>query len=298
MIQLGGQNCTPARIALGTAQFGLAYGVSNEAGQVADSRVDEILRLGERAGMGTLDTAIAYGSSEEVLGRHRVDGWRVVSKLPAHPEGCEDIGAWVDAQLRASLLRLRVDRLHALLLHRPQQLLLPGGASLFAALERARAHGLVTKIGISIYGPEELDALSGHFAFDIVQGPFNVVDRRLADSSWLARLQDKGCEFHARSAFMQGLLLMGADSRPAYFKRWTELWTAWEAWLAETGMTPLRACMAHVLAQPGIDQVVVGVTSPGQLDEILSAACEGPGAPPSLRSLDPDLVIPPRWRIS
>ena len=298
MIQLGKQNFTPAKIALGTAQFGLAYGVSNDAGQVTDSRVDEILRLGERAGMGILDTAIAYGNSEDVLGRHRVDGWRVVSKLPAHPDGCEDIGEWVSAQLRASLLRLRVDRLHAFLLHRPEQLLLPGGPSLFAALERARADGLVTKIGVSVYGPDELEALSGRFAFDVVQGPFNVVDRRLADSGWLSRLQDQGCEFHARSVFMQGLLLMGAESRPAYFDRWVEVWSGWEAWLAETGMTPLRACMAHALAQPGIDQVVVGVTSSRELDEILSTACEGPAAPPSLRSLDPDLVIPSRWRIS
>ena len=80
MVDVPNQNSS--RLALGTAQFGMDYGVSNESGQVAQEQAGEILRLAWRAGINTLDTAIAYGESEEVLGKAGVQGWKVVSKLP------------------------------------------------------------------------------------------------------------------------------------------------------------------------------------------------------------------------
>ena len=56
------------RIALGTAQFGLDYGVANQAGQISPSAAKAILSLATKNELDTLDTAIAYGNSEAVLG--------------------------------------------------------------------------------------------------------------------------------------------------------------------------------------------------------------------------------------
>ena len=81
-----------------------------------------------------------------------------------------------------------------------------------------KRQGLVNKIGI-LYGPDDLDKLAG-FDFDIVQAPMNIIDRRLKNSGWLERLNNKGIETHIRSAFLQGLLLMPPDNRPEYFKPW------------------------------------------------------------------------------
>jgi len=284
------------RVALGTVQFGLPYGIANATGQVARDDAAAILRDALSAGVDMLDTAIGYGDSERRLGEIGVAGWRIVSKLPAIPESCADVESWAHESIDGTLARLRVSKLHGLLLHRSQELCGPRGAELRRALESVRASGKVAKIGVSVYGPEELDALTGSGPFDLVQAPFNVLDRRLQTSGWLARLSAGGTEIHTRSAFLQGLLLMPESERPARFLRWQPLWKAWGDWLAIERTTPLEACLRFVLSERLIDRVIVGVDRVGQLREILGTLNLSPLVPPAaLASDDPDLINPSRW---
>jgi aryl-alcohol dehydrogenase-like predicted oxidoreductase len=283
-------------IVLGTVQFGLAYGVANSAGPPSDEQATTILRIARRGGIRTLDTAVAYGNSEARLGELGVANLQVMSKLPPLPDDCADVAGWVRDQVAGSLQRLRIDRLHGLSLHRPEQLLEASGGELYRALCSLREQGLVEKIGISIYQPDELERLFAEYRFDMVQSPFNVFDRRLLTSGWIDRLAALGCELHVRSIFLQGLLLMPAAERPAYFTRWPELLAEWDRWLHETGVSALQACLGFALAQAGIAKAIVGVDGPGQLEEILLAA-DAPllPVPDELFSTDPDLLNPSRW---
>ena len=145
--------------------------------------------------------------------------------------------------------------------HRPEQLLSTQGDALYRALATLKDQGKIEKVGISIYSPDELDAIWPHFQFDLVQAPFNIIDRRLAASGWLTRLHQVKTEVHIRSVFLQGLLLMQAANRPATFNRWQPLWDQWHHWLDNQVLT-LEACMGFVLSEPKIDRVVVGVDSP------------------------------------
>jgi aryl-alcohol dehydrogenase-like predicted oxidoreductase len=284
------------KLALGTVQFGLSYGVANAGGQISLEEGRRILRDARACDIGLLDTALAYGDSETRLGEIGVDGWRVVSKLPAVPDDCTDVAAWARESVLTSLQHLGVPSLYGLLLHRPDQLLTPVGERLYGALEGLKREGLVARIGISIYEPVELDTLAGRFAFDIVQAPFNLLDRRLIDSGWLARLKSLGTELHVRSVFLQGLLLMARSQRPSKFGRWQPLWTRWDSWLGETQLSPLQACLRYALGFPEIDAVIVGVDSAAQLAEIVRAS-EGPSlsVPPELATTDPSLLNPARW---
>ena len=284
------------KLALGTAQFGLEYGIANQQGRVSRDDVESIVRHARAAGLDTLDTAIAYGDCEQQLGEIGVSDWQIVSKLPAMSDDCRDVADWITGSAQASLRRLRVDRLHGLLLHRPHQLVEPRGAQLYRALEQLRTDGLVAKIGVSIYESSELDALCGPFHFDLIQAPFNLFDRRLIESGWMSRLAARGTELHVRSVFLQGLLLMPRDNRPPGFDRWAPLWKRYEDWLGQAGVTPLQACLRHASSFPEIAKVIVGVDSLRHLTEILEAA-EGP-APEGSEALgtdDPDLINPSRW---
>jgi hypothetical protein len=284
------------RLALGTVQFGTSYGVANASGQVSVEEARRILAQARANGIDMLDTAIAYGDSEARLGAIGVANWRVVSKLPTLPADVANVAEWVRAGVRGSLSRLGVSKLYALLLHRPAQLLSPEGDALYRALESVRSEGLVSRIGISIYEPAELDGLVGRFPVDVVQAPFNVLDRRLVESGWLARLKARGAELHVRSVFLQGLLLMPAGERPRKFRRWQSLWDGWDAWLAQTGLSPLEACVRYVLSFAEIDAAVVGVDSSTQLAQIVaSGRGELPVVPASLRCSDADLLNPARW---
>ena len=286
------------RLALGTVQFGLPYGIANVSGRVSVEEGRRILDSARQAGIDTLDTAIAYGDSEAVLGRIGIPDWRVVSKLPVMPEGVGDVGAWVASELNASLKRLNVDQLDGLLLHRPSQLFEPQGQALLSALQEVKEAGLVRKIGVSVYGPEEIDALFKLAHFDIVQAPMNILDRRLVDSGCLHRLKAAGVEVHTRSAFLQGLLLMSTEQRPAKFDRWHGIWHEWSRWLAETEMTALEACLRYAFSNAAVDRVLVGVDGENQLNQILEAI----GAAPTLPSLpgfgevvDKELINPALW---
>jgi aryl-alcohol dehydrogenase-like predicted oxidoreductase len=286
------------KFALGTAQFGLNYGIANQQGQVSRDEVKAILDLARDCGMDTLDTAIAYGQSEQRLGEIGIENWQVVSKLPAVPEDCHDITNWVADAVNKSRQRLKVRSLYGLLLHRPQQLLEKDGDRLDNALQQLKQNGVVRKIGVSIYAPAELDTLFSRYQFDIVQAPFNIIDRRLIDSDWMSQLADQGTELHVRSVFLQGLLLVKPTDRPQKFTRWSVLWAKWDAWLKEVELTPLEACIGFVLSFKDIAKVIIGVDSLSHLREILMAA----GSPmmhypAELKSSDQDLLNPARWNL-
>lgn len=292
------KNASVRRLALGTVQFGLSYGVANESGQVSRNEASAILEKAWAAGIDTLDTAIAYGESEQRLGEIGVDTWHVVTKLPARSDTSTKVNDWVQQSVECSLERLNVNRLHGLLLHLSQQLLEPQGQELYAALLELKEKGYVEKIGVSIYNPEELDAICPHFKLDIVQAPFNILDRRLKTSGWLKRLYQSGTEVHVRSVFLQGLLLMRAGQRQEKFDRWRSLWDQWDRWLEEQELTPLQACLGFVLSQQEIERVIVGVDNQTQLQEILAAAeVEVPLPPEFLKTDDLDLIIPSRWNL-
>jgi Predicted oxidoreductases (related to aryl-alcohol dehydrogenases) len=115
------------RVALGTVQFGLSYGIANQSGQISRDEASAILQEAWASGIRMLDTAIVYGESEQVLGEIGIPSWDVVSKLPEIPLDCSNVMEWVFDSINGSLDRLKIDCLYGLLLHRPEQLLLPFG---------------------------------------------------------------------------------------------------------------------------------------------------------------------------
>jgi len=284
------------RLALGTAQFGLRYGITNATGQITRDAGAAILAHARANEIDMLDTAIDYGDSEQRLGEIGIDGWNVVTKLPAIPHGCPDVGAWSQTLVSDSLSRLGIPRLHGLLLHRPTELLGEFGKGLTRALQQLKRDGLVAKIGVSIYEPAELDALWTHVPLDIIQAPMSVFDRRMHTSGWLDTVQRHGVELHTRSTFLQGLLLVDAKNLPPQFARWRSLWDRWTCWLEAQGVTPLEMCLGYALSHRSVDRVVVGLDSLTHLQQIISSARTSvPNPPDFLMSDDLDLINPSRW---
>lgn len=286
------------KIALGTVQFGINYGVANQDGQISLADAKKIIGYASSHGIETLDTAIAYGVSEQLLGEIGVNHFKVISKLPPIPEDVTRIEEWVQGSLLGSLTRLNISGLYGLLLHRSQELCGPHREALYGALVELKKRGNVKKIGISIYSPDELDALWHTFKFDIVQAPFNIIDRRLSESGWLERLYQSGVEVHTRSAFLQGLLMMNRIERPSYFNRWQPIWEKWHSWLTENSLTPLQACLAFAMSRTEICRVVVGVDSLIHLEEILTNIPTSQLTfPASLSSNDERLINPSHWNL-
>lgn len=289
-----------SRLAVGTVQFGLDYGVSNADGRVSINEAEEILVLAKEKGVDALDTAVLYGDSERVLGEIGVDGWNIISKLPSVPDDCiaNNISSWVREQIEESLERLRQSSIKGLLLHYPDQLLTGKGDELYRCLQDCKSEGLIKQVGLSIYEPGELDRLFENMEFDVIQAPFNVLDNRLESSGWMKRLSDLRVEQHIRSVFLQGLLLMSSQQRPDYFLPWKDVFSRWDDWLEKNNVTPIQACLRHVLSHSCVDRVVVGVQSKSQLQGILSAVdTDVPLSAEFLRVNDVNLLNPSNWRL-
>jgi hypothetical protein len=160
-----------------------------------------------------------------------------------------------------------------------------------------KEQGSVVKIGVSIYAPSELQEILASYPIDIVQAPFNILDQHLVTSGWLSRLQDSGVEVHARSIFLQGLLLLNSEDRPAKFNRWQPLWRQWNSWLEDRKLSALQACLGFACSQHGIRRAVVGVDGVAQLREILLAVNCLPTVtpPPNLACDDSLLINPANW---
>ena len=148
-----------SRIALGTVQFGLPYGIANQDGQVSRVAAKDMLKLAASSGSDTLDTAIAYGESEACLGEIGTIGFNLVSILPAVAAGCVDVKIWIQEQVTKSLVRLGVDAVHGLLLHRPEQLLGTDGKIIYQTLQNLKETGQIQKVGVSIYDPSVIRTL-------------------------------------------------------------------------------------------------------------------------------------------
>jgi aryl-alcohol dehydrogenase-like predicted oxidoreductase len=287
------------RLALGTVQFGMAYGIANRAGQVPRAEAKRMLDLARASAIDTLDTATAYGDSESCLGEAGTQGFRIVTKLPSVPQGCADIDGWVEREVEASLARLRTRSVYGLLLHRPGELHGHQGSALWRAMQRQQARGTVSKLGVSIYSPHELEPITGTFDLGLVQAPLNLVDRRLHASGWLERLHETGIEVHARSVFLQGLLLLSQAALPSQFSGWGHLWKRWHEWLSDSRVTPVQACLAFCLGFPEVERVVVGAQDRAQLEQIVAAANDAKALDlPDLGSDAEALIDPSRWAAS
>jgi aryl-alcohol dehydrogenase-like predicted oxidoreductase len=287
------------RLALGTAQFGSAYGVSNIIGQPSFLEVRRILDSARKQNFKILDTAATYGNSEELLGRIGVSDWQVVTKIPPITSSIDDPENWIIDQVKLSMSRLGVDSLYGVLLHKPEDLLKDSSGGYLRALERLRYEGKVSYVGYSIYSPNKLELLTKLFWPDIIQTPFNVFDQRIRTSGWLNKFSEKGTKVFGRSAFLQGLLLMDSDSRPNYFSPWSSLFKRWDYLIKQYGISPLQASLGFVLQEKAMSSFVVGVESEEQLSEIVSVINQTVPIEDfkKLNSNDERLIEPFRWNL-
>jgi aryl-alcohol dehydrogenase-like predicted oxidoreductase len=287
-----------SKIALGTVQFGIDYGISSTNGQVRPEEVRNILSYARSQNIDLLDTAPAYGSSEQVLGEANVQNFKIVTKT-RHFDKAEigiDEVILMKKDFYHSLEDLKQDSVYGVLVHNADDLLKPGSQKLFDQLESLKQTEKIKKIGVSVYDNKQLQSILENFDIDIVQLPFNILDKRLIDSGMFGTLQNRGVEVHARSVFLQGLLLMSEQNRPSKFKHWSALWKIWHDWLNDNQITALEATIRYAISIPEISKVLVGVDTTKQLKEILTASSgDLPNIPSELFIDDVDLLNPSSW---
>jgi len=289
------------KVGLGTVQWGMNYGISGSGVKTSCADVCNILSFARKTGIRLIDTASLYGEAESVLGRQNLDNFLVVTKTPrfAQPEIYSKDADKLVVDFKKSLSLLKQGHIYGLLIHHVDDLLASGGELLIDALISLREHGLVEKIGASIYDPNILETLCERIDLDVVQLPLNVFDQRAISNGSLDLLHESGVEVHARSAFLQGLLLMPLCDVHQYFSKWYNVLAAWHYRCESFEITPLQAALGFVVGQNTVDYCVVGVNSLRQLEEIYVASTSQFDFDYSEFSIEDEaLVNPMNWSLS
>lgn len=282
------------RIVLGGAQLGLPYGILNGGETLSREEVARILDTAVDHGIDSIDTAIAYGQSESIIGETSQNRFKIISKLPPLPVGISDVSEWVHSQVQGSLSRLKCTSLEALLLHRPQDLTGAQGAELYAAIGSLMAEKMIHRFGVSIYSPDDLEGIIDTFDIQVVQAPLNVFDRRILGVT--DHLSALNIEVHVRSVFLQGVLIASPKDRPQRFEPWSEHFALFDEWVRSSGVSAMACCLGFALQQPGIAKLVIGTTSAKSLDEIMNSIPNSVlEVPAHLQSSVEQLIDPRVW---
>ena len=286
------------KLAIGTAQFGSNYGIANRIGKIEESEQKKILDFCMSQGISMLDTAIAYGDSEQCLGRYGVKNFEVITKIKIN-NSVEDIKSFIEKSIEKSLDNLKLSSINGLLLHNSNYLNHPKAEIIFRSLENLKNLGVIDKIGISIYSPNELETLLQKFNFDMVQAPLNILDKRMEKTGWLRKLNQRGIETHIRSIFLQGLLLLSKNEIPKKFYKWKNIFDQWHTYLKNNpDLNPLKICLAYVKQINHIDKIIIGIDSVNQLKEIIDFYNQNNEMIlPKLECNDESLLNPSKWMI-
>ena len=259
---------------LGTVQFGLKYGVQNNQ-KPEKELVFKLLDTAFFNGINTFDTASAYGDSELILGEYfhlnkkNADNARIISKISSDILDGADAFSSKDVLYKCiseSIKKLQINKLYGMLFHDSKVV---NCKERIQTLVEIKNSNLVSKVGISIYSPEEaLKAIE--YGIDIIQVPYNLFDNRLDKVDFFKKAKQKGIEIYARSSLLQGLALMDCNKLPDKVKFAKEFLVKFDDLCKKYNINRLTAAVSYVSSNEYIDYIVFGTDNMEQLLEYLS----------------------------
>ncbi len=288
----------PNKIALGTAQFGMDYGINNQRGKIPEKEAFEILYEASSSGIDTLDTAYAYGDSETIIGKFIKESkkdFKIISKLSKCDIGC------MENIFDSSLKQLGISAFYGYLIHSFDYY--RKFPKIWNRLEKLKSDEKINKIGFSLYFPSELDyILENSLNIDIIQVPYSVFDQRFGQ--YFQELNTQGVEIHVRSVFLQGLVFKNPDGLSNYFRKIKEKLINLNSLSIKHNIPIAALCLNFAATNNFIDKVVVGVDNQNNLKEIVSSINYHRGVQSIITELasfkeeDESIILPFNWKVN
>ena len=218
------------KICIGSANFGMEYGL-NKKSPLLKKDIKEIFEFLKKENTIYIDTAANYKNSEIIIGKYSTKKFKIITKIKKIPKGVKDLEKWLKNEIYISCKKLRVNKIYGLLVHDTQDLKNKKKAKkIYKTFDILKKSKIIEKIGLSIYNPNELDLYLKNYNFEIVQAPLNIFDRRIINSGWLKKINEKGIEFFARSIFLQGLLIKDINKIDKFFSPYKKKFEKFEIW--------------------------------------------------------------------
>ena len=246
------------KLAIGTVQFGLDYGIANQNGQVSEMGVQSILDFAYENEINTLDTAKVYGDSEKSIGNYlklTKKTWYIITKI----SDCDKnlIEQILDSKEKLTVLPTIV------LAHSANLFLDPMFQS---KLQETKDKELVHRIGVSLYSEKEINqVLDSKIKPDVIQLPMNILDTRLYRSGVLSKLFDREIGIHVRSAFLQGLFYLSKTELENGFKDVIPYLEKFKSISTDIGLTLSELSLLWLVSLKEVSKIIIGVDNVNQL---------------------------------
>lgn len=253
------------KLILGTVQLGLDYGVNNKTGKPSLESAYSILNFAYENGVTTLDTAEAYGNSQEVIGGFLKENpkktFQIITKLSANTTVSK--GHLID-HIRENLRILNVESLHGYLFHNYD--CFKRQEYLYQEILSAKKSGIIHQAGISLYTNEEIeDIITNYQEFDFIQIPFNLLDNESKRRTIIEEARKKSIDIHTRSVFLQGLFFAPLDGLSDKLIPLRKYLLKIKKVQNSSQIKTEEMAMQYVLQKDYIDKVLIGVDNVSQL---------------------------------
>ena len=254
------------KLILGTVQLGLDYGINNVSGKPSKKNAFAILEEAYSRGIKYLDTAAAYGDSEEVIGTfHNVFQKRFSILTKFQPKGDDDVPKLVSSALE----RLNVPEIEVMFFHSYQDF--KANPKLVDDLLLEVKAGRINKIGVSVYTNEQIEDLLDFSDIKVIQAPFNLFDNESKRGEIFERAKLRGKEIYTRSVFLQGLFFKDAESLSKKLNPLKEHLQKITGLAQYSNLNMVSLALNYVLSKDYIDGVLIGVDNEQQLKLNLAA---------------------------
>lgn len=284
-----------SKLSIGAAQFGMHYGISNKNDIVGPKAISSILDYAYANNILLIDTAEAYGKSEVNLGAQKriKDGdFKLISKV-------NNLEKRVEESFFLTLEHLNQSKIYGYLLHNFN--LIEQDENVIHDLFNLKKKGLVEKIGVSIYHPNQAHELLTKFPFiDIIQLPYSLFDQRFQNT--LEFIKSHDVEIHARSIFLQGLVFLDPSELNDFYNPAFKNLKSLKKLSLDLGISIHSLAINFVLMNRFIDHLIIGMSSYADIKQNNSALYDSAFNQtiyPKLSELsieDENIILPYNWK--
>ena len=131
-------------------------------------------------------------------------------------------------------------------------------------LKKLKKEKIISKIGISIYNFEILNKIISKLNVDVVQLPYNLVDRRIENFKNI--ISKSKIQIYARSIFLQGSLLKKVKE----IKNLATIYEKVRKFTKKTNQSNLDLSLNFVLNNDLVDKIIVGVRNSQEINKLIN----------------------------
>jgi len=252
------------KIVIGTANFANQYGIIPSKNKINRKEIKKIFNYARLKKINFLDTAYNY-NNDKILKDVNIKNWNIVTKV--------NFKQAKENYLSKAKKILKINEFYGVLVHlkNTREISSQNNYKLFQLLMKLKSKKIIKKIGFSTYTPEDINLLIKKFNFDFIQCPVNILDNRLIDNGLLKKLKKKKIEIHARSIFLQGLLLKNSTNFPKELKQFKTIFEDYQNYVNNLQMPKLEICLNYIRKIKEIDKIVIGINNKKQLVTIINS---------------------------